>query len=47
MVLAEVVYDELQRMGVAPRQSVPAPPLPPPPSPAGGAAPSESGEPEG
>jgi GDSL-like Lipase/Acylhydrolase family len=45
-VLAEVVYDELQRMGVAPRQSVPAPPLPPPPSPAGSAAPSASGEPE-
>jgi hypothetical protein len=45
-VLAEVVYDELQRMGVAPSHAVPAPPLPPPPSPAGGAAPSESGEPD-
>jgi hypothetical protein len=30
-VLAEVVYDELQRLGVAPRQSVPAPPLSAPP----------------
>jgi hypothetical protein len=29
--LAEVVYDELQRMGVAPPQEAPAPSVPPPP----------------
>jgi len=44
-VLAEVVYDELQRMGVAPSLAAPAPVLPPPP-PAGSAAPSASGETE-
>jgi hypothetical protein len=30
--LAEVVYDELQRLGVAPRHPAPAPPLPPLPA---------------
>ncbi|MBV8200574.1 MAG: hypothetical protein JOZ15_08115, partial [Acidobacteria bacterium] len=39
-VLAQVVYDELQRRGIAPRRSLPAPALPPPPD-----APAERGEP--
>jgi hypothetical protein len=30
--LAEVVYDDLQRLGIAPRRAVPAPPLPPLPA---------------
>ena len=30
--LAEVVFDELQRMGIAPRQAAPPPPLPPLPA---------------
>jgi hypothetical protein len=43
-VLAQVVYDELLRRGIAPRQGAPAPALPPPPP--AGPAPSAAGEPE-